>query len=1058
MPQVHPEGEGPEPATEAAVDDDADDLTADTPEPEPATEPELTADEIETDTSVIRMRAFNFLESMPVQITSLLMTLFALFMFDVNAALLHPSADFTIQLIMTIAFAFFVFELILTAVSRKRFYGDLFFWLDIIATLSIIPDVPWLMDGVMIMLGQEPSDTTPDAVRAGGRVARVGARAARMVRVMRLLRLLRIFKLLRFLKKDTATPAEKVEDKEAGKALKDVVPMNLATDISATVSRRVVLILLFVLIAANVFASETYDASPDLAIQMLKSSNSNLDDEDAKNMLLAAKPNLIFLGKNGQELYASDGTGFAVSKDEVDTELRQTELDIILYEASDANSVNVEMWLDVSDDVRGEAVGTLLLLIALVVILLSSNYVLSNDAIKIVGEPLDRVSRAQQATRAIMSAFKKISREGIEFDEVKNVMVATGHKVLDAEVVNLFLLDNVQDELWATHTPDDSSPYEADLRIARGVGLVGKVCDTQKTINVTYTDPGNIPDDDLSLSSGNAEFQPRDVVCVGIIKGDVCVGVLQVINKIHTSDQGKKQKKLTLKRKKMDSRAGFSRVDEMMLEAFAAQIAPIIARRSTEVSRENAMSKDSVKSSATGSLLAAFASAQDTEYHSGRSRERTSFQGKAKLVTHMVHHHAQDLIDQGMIAAPHTNLPKLSQLSEWGHSCLHYTHEQLVGCSMMMLLEVGCTSIGIEHLKATAYISEVLMRYSRVPYHNMYHAFNVMQGCFSVLTTSELAKKFSVQEKVVVLIAALGHDAGHDGVNTAFHVAMESELTTHYNDRSPLENMHAWHTFDTMRAHNGNCDLLSDLTAKQRKTIRHQIINTIIATDMAFHNKKVDEFSGKEKIDMGLQTDRDLLMEVIVHTVDLGHSTYSWLEECRWARLVATEFQAQVDRERAAGVPPTVFMECTGEAHLGKGQLGFIDYVVKPIYAAVAERMPEMKVALDNATTNRQNWKEVSEGTRPMLGNDNGEDDDLIAWSVNVGSLAAGPSSVVMKEAMPVTVLMSEPNKLTANSWNQKAVGNERYVNAATLAPHPPATSSGLPPLPGAMSKDKPQP
>ena len=143
------------------------------------------------------------------------------------------------------------------------------------------------------------------------------------------------------------------------------------------------------------------------------------------------------------------------------------------------------------------------------------------------------------------------------------------------------------------------------------------------------------------------------------------------------------------------------------------------------------------------------------------------------------------------------------------------------------------------------------MRYSRVPYHNMYHAFNVMQGCFSVLTTSELAKKFSVQEKVVVLIAALGHDAGHDGVNTAFHVAMESELTTHYNDRSPLENMHAWHTFDTMRAHNGNCDLLSDLTAKQRKTIRHQIINTIIATDMAFHNKKVDEFSGKEKIDMG---------------------------------------------------------------------------------------------------------------------------------------------------------------------------------------------------------------
>jgi len=209
---------------------------------------------------------------------------------------------------------------------------------------------------------------------------------------------------------------------------------------------------------------------------------------------------------------------------------------------------------------------------------------------------------------------------------------------------------------------------------------------------------------------------------------------------------------------------------------------------------------------------------------------------------------------------------------------------------------------------------------------------------------------------------------------------------------------------------------------------------------------------------MGSQLDRDLLMEVIVHTVDLGHSTYSWPQECRWARLVATEFQAQVDRERAAGVPPTVFMECTGEAHLGKGQLGFIDYVVKPIYQAVAERVPEMKVALENCNTNRQNWKEVSEGTRQMLGNDDGEDDDLIAWSSNVGVLAAGPSSAVMKEAMPVTVLASEVNKSKLNSWDRKTIGSGRYMNEATLAPPPPALESGLPAMPTAMAGDAAQP
>ena len=47
---------------------------------------------------------------------------------------------------MTVAFAFFLAELLLTMIANRRFYADLFFWLDVVATLSIIPDVPWLME------------------------------------------------------------------------------------------------------------------------------------------------------------------------------------------------------------------------------------------------------------------------------------------------------------------------------------------------------------------------------------------------------------------------------------------------------------------------------------------------------------------------------------------------------------------------------------------------------------------------------------------------------------------------------------------------------------------------------------------------------------------------------------------------------------------------------------------------------------------------------------------------------------------------------------------------
>jgi hypothetical protein len=33
------------------------------------------------------------------------------------------------------------------------------------------------------------------------------------------------------------------------------------------------------------------------------------------------------------------------------------------------------------------------------------------------------------------------------------------------------------------------------------------------------------------------------------------------------------------------------------------------------------------------------------------------------------------------------------------------------------------------------------------------------------------------------------------------------------------------------------------------------------------------------------------LMELLLHAVDIAHPSFPWEEECRWARLVATEFQ-----------------------------------------------------------------------------------------------------------------------------------------------------------------------
>ena len=46
-------------------------------------------------------------------------------------------------------------------------------------------------------------------------------------------------------------------------------------------------------------------------------------------------------------------------------------------------------------------------------------------------------------------------------------------------------------------------------------------------------------------------------------------------------------------------------------------------------------------------------------------------------------------------------------------------------------------------------------------------------------------------DQLALLLAALGHDAGHRGRTNAFEVATLSDLALRYNDASVLENHHA---------------------------------------------------------------------------------------------------------------------------------------------------------------------------------------------------------------------------------------------------------------------------
>ena len=78
-------------------------------------------------------------------------TLFALFGDDIRLWQTDKNADIFFFIGLIISLILFSLELLLQSCVVDDFKYSFFFWLDFIATLSLIPDIPWFMDSIKII-------------------------------------------------------------------------------------------------------------------------------------------------------------------------------------------------------------------------------------------------------------------------------------------------------------------------------------------------------------------------------------------------------------------------------------------------------------------------------------------------------------------------------------------------------------------------------------------------------------------------------------------------------------------------------------------------------------------------------------------------------------------------------------------------------------------------------------------------------------------------------------------------------------------------------------------
>lgn len=131
-----------------------------------------------------------------------LVTVYALFFDDVRILGFSKDADKGFYGLTVIVFFLFTFEIVVHSICTQGYFLSFFFWLDIISTLSLIPDIGWITDFFDSQLTKSASSITKTS------------RAARITRIIRIVRVLRLIRIVKLYKQ--AKIAESIKkDKEA---------------------------------------------------------------------------------------------------------------------------------------------------------------------------------------------------------------------------------------------------------------------------------------------------------------------------------------------------------------------------------------------------------------------------------------------------------------------------------------------------------------------------------------------------------------------------------------------------------------------------------------------------------------------------------------------------------------------------------------------------------------------------------------------------------------------------------------------------------------------------
>ena len=258
--------------------------------------------------SPVQVKVEAFINHQITVTVMMLATVYALIGLDMVALFQVPSKyDLIIDITSAAALILFFFEFGFKTYAEPKYTWSFFFWLDFIAAISLVPDVPWIVDPIKDYFGLGVGGSALSLARVG-RAARAGARAGRIARVFKILN-----KIGPFIDRLRGIEVESESDDDD---LEGLEPSAIGGVFSEKMTQKAIIGVMGMLIMTSMFDYQPPTPFPEFALRALE-----VDSEEREDVIqryisnskeldkegLPVNPSLVFLSIAGIERL--DNTG-----------------------------------------------------------------------------------------------------------------------------------------------------------------------------------------------------------------------------------------------------------------------------------------------------------------------------------------------------------------------------------------------------------------------------------------------------------------------------------------------------------------------------------------------------------------------------------------------------------------------------------------------------------------------------------------------------------------------------------------------------------------------------